>query len=448
MFLLYVHNSFVLAFLFTFPNLYQCLSSITVVGLSGGVAENIALKLSFNNRISLLLDSPPQSDLIKKSNQISIYVNEEERKEMALAISAGSTNTKVSDLVVSSDVIIALGDDGKDLVLDSSTKDQEGKLRRTEQLLFQVATSLDSKTPTRVKSVIYATSVANDPISNSKGSLFRKRSVPSIDQFRSWHNGNSNSGFGVLKYGKLIGGVPGKEPIPFLTMPLLEPELHPSYILNSLILTPLSAASESSANQYAESEICTRGSLCEAVCRLTEKALSSSGKGVEATGFIQSITGPIPSERDWEGLFSRLLSSSSRQEDVQLLQVEMEAINKPTALGNWLVDNWFPSALIDADAATILTGARPVRASKVSTDKDNEVKIKILWEDLQSDLTVMTAGALQIEVSPRSNPPAITVKRLSKGGALPGETMIVDKLVEAINKSVYKKQFCIPKVDK
>ena len=43
-----------------------------------------------------------------------------------------------------------------------------------------------------------------------------------------------------------------------------------------------------------------------------------------------------------------------------------------------------PQALIDADAATILRGARPVRAVKVA--ETGAVQIK--WEDLQSDLTV------------------------------------------------------------
>ena len=78
------------------------------------------------------------------------------------------------------------------------------------------------------------------------------------------------------------------------------------------------------------------------------------------------------------------MTSSS---NVELLRIDFGAINKPQALTNWLADVWFPQALIDADAATILRGARPVRAIKVA--ETGAVQIK--WEDLQPDLTVIAS---------------------------------------------------------
>ena len=74
-----------------------------------------------------------------------------------------------------------------------------------------------------------------------------------------------------------------------------------------------------------------------------------------------------------------------------------------------------PQALIDADAATILRGARPVRAVKIA--ETGAVQIK--WEDLQPDLTVKAAGGLEIRLQQGSTP-GLSVVRLSQG-SLPGE---------------------------
>ena len=43
--------------------------------------------------------------------------------------------------------------------------------------------------------------------------------------------------FSVVRYGKLTGGIPDVEPIPFMGFPLLEPEIHPSYVLRSVVLS-------------------------------------------------------------------------------------------------------------------------------------------------------------------------------------------------------------------
>jgi hypothetical protein len=123
---------------------------------------------------------------------------------------------------------------------------------------------------------------------------------------------------------------------------------------------------------------------------------------------------------------------------VELIRIAFGAINKPAALTNWIGDIWFPQALIEADAATILTGARPVRAVK-NLETGN---VQIKWEDLQPDLTVKAAGGLEIRVL-QGESPAISVVRLS-AGSLPGEMQLIDRLVEGINKNVYKRQICSP----
>jgi hypothetical protein len=55
---------------------------------------------------------------------------------------------------------------------------------------------------------------------------------------------------------------------------------------------------------------------------------------------------------------------------------------------------------------------------------------------------VKAAGSLDIRVIQGENP-AISVVRLSSG-ILPGERQLMDKLVEGVNKNVYKRQLCTP----
>lgn len=103
---------------------------------------------------------------------------------------------------------------------------------------------------------------------------------------------------------------------------------------------------------------------------------------------------------------------------------------------------WFPLALIEADAATILTGARPVRALKDPVTGAVQIK----WEDLMPDLTIKAAGALEIRIIEGENP-ALSVVRIA-GGSLPGEMQLMDRLVEGVNKNVYKRLICTPTEDK
>ena len=136
-------------------------------------------------------------------------------------------------------------------------------------------------------------------------------------------------------------------------------------------------------------------------------------------------------------------------------------------------------ALIEANAATILSGARPVRARKLPSPDPNRVDIHIAWEDLQPDLSVIfnlvvvvvvvvvvVAPQLRsrhstycqhyspeqvkpvgtVEISVSSEPPRLQVRRLTAGGELPGEEQLLDRLEEGIYKNAFKKQFCAPLV--
>ena len=130
----------------------------------------------------------------------------------------------------------------------------------------------------------------------------------------------------------------------------------------------------------------------------------------------------------------------------QVITIPFQEVLKPQLFLNWLVDSWFPQALIEADAAIILAGGRPVRI--VNPDKASkpplEQRLRIQWEDLKSDLTVTAVGYLEISFDTTTGPtPALVVKRYAKS-ALPGERQLMDKLLEGVNKNAYKKNFALP----
>lgn len=174
--------------------------------------------------------------------------------------------------------------------------------------------------------------------------------------------------------------------------------------------------------------MCTRNTLADAIIRKVAKAQTINA-------LVVSIVGAPPSDKEWDSLFQRMQQGAN----VELLSIEFGELKKPAALASWLVDSWFPQALIDADAATILRGARPVRAVKVS---DSLVQIK--WEELKADLSVSAAGGLDIRIDAAN--PSLSVVRSSgsSGASLPGEMQLVDKLLEGVNKNVFKRSMATP----
>ena len=124
--------------------------------------------------------------------------------------------------------------------------------------------------------------------------------------------------------------------------------------------------------------------------------------------------------------------------NAELLVIDFGSITKPQQMISWITDTWFPQALVEADAATVYAGARPVRATKTSP-----TTVQIKWEDLSPTFDVIPAGGLEITLETETNP-SLRVIRLNNK-PLPGEVQLMDKLVESINKQVYKKQFATPK---
>ena len=185
--------------------------------------------------------------------------------------------------------------------------------------------------------------------------------------------------FSLFRYGKLSGGVIGKEPVPFIGLPTLEPELHPSYKLKSCVLTrPFN-----SLFTVNDDDICTRDTLAEAIVQSISREES-----VEVQ--VLSTEGSELSELEWEKSFQRLATDGA----AELLRLDFARIDKLKQFSTWISSTWFPSALIDANAATILSGARPVRAVEQGVGV-----IHLVWEDVQSDLSVKRAGHLVVTIT-------------------------------------------------
>lgn len=406
-------------------------SQVVVIGGAGGVAETIASKLADSGAsVSVVLNRSPLSPVLaSQASRVALFVGDLDKKT-ATRVSASQT-VSLSELLDGKDVVVA--DDDGDETLPGVVKAQEGNGEGDK--VMNKALNVFSKS---IKSVTCASKVSTDD-NNKIGVLFKSKTSSA---YRSWCEQNGVP-FSAFQYGQLTGGIIGCEPTPFLGMPLLEPEVHPSYALRAVVM------SDPKLNKYAASELCTRDSLSEAVVKSLdpEVAGSKQKQSTPVEALVVSIVGKPTSPAGWKQLFARVQNAN----DLEVLRVSFQQILKPQLLLNWISDSWFPQALIEADAATILSGARPVKAvnsARNAASGSAPGTIKILWEDLKPDLTVASVGALEISLelpagSDDSRPPALVVKRVS-GAALPGEAQLMDRLQEGINKNVYKKQFCTP----
>eukprot|EP01041_Mallomonas_annulata_P011586 gene11586-24248_t len=386
------------------------MQKVAVIGVSGGVAEVISLKLKERGiETTTILDSRPCSPILSQSiskNEIKFYYGDIDK---GLSSLTSQSTSQIKD-ILNEKLVIIVGDEG-DEALRVTLPLSEDERRQARQMFGKVIKSL----PPTVKGVISALST----LSEDMGGLAKLMGDKGSTDLQQWCEQN-NKPFSNLKFGKLIGGVPGREPLPFFGLPLLEPELHPSYILRSAVLSV-------AFNKYAQNEICTRETLGEVLSRLVDKDLNIQAQ-------VISIAGKPPLDKEWDQIFARVVSKS----DVELLRIDFGAMLKMGPFTNWIVDSWFPQALIDADAATVLTGARPVRVVKTA----KEGVIRVMWEDVQPDLTIKPAGEHEIRLI-GGDSPALSVVRMTKG-ALPGEIQLMERLVEAVNKNAYKKQFCTP----
>jgi hypothetical protein len=104
---------------------------------------------------------------------------------------------------------------------------------------------------------------------------------------------------------------------------------------------------------------------------------------------LLSIAGSPPSDAEWTAMLARITGGKGSS----LLRIDFAEIPSRDKLCMWIQRDWFPRALVDADAATILTGARPVRAVV------RPEGVVITWETLRSDLTAEKVGELLVRTA-------------------------------------------------
>lgn len=398
---------------------------IAVVGMAGGLAETVINSLLEKGiDVSALLDEAPYSpeltNKLKNSNKNVLYYCDFDK-------STATTNQNSMPLtnLLENRLVVMIDDRGVDSLVGLGSKDEVDK--DVEKMMNKFISVL----PQSISGFVCATKFALASEENKIGKLFGSKTATS---YKSWCEKN-NIRFINLQYGSLIGSIPGCDPLPLVGLPLKEPEVDQSYVLRGVVINDLKS------NAYAATEKCSRDSLAESLLQ----SISNVGKDQKVLeALIISIVGKSPSAVEWKQLFSRVTNSNN----IDIVRIPFKDINKPTLLLNWISEFWFPQALIDADAATILTGARPVRAMNIKGKEPNEQIVKIAWEDLRPDLTSVAVGHLEISLEnvgskDEGKRPSIVVKRMATGN-LPGELQLMDKLVEGVNKNVYKKQFCTP----
>lgn len=294
------------------------MSNVAIVGVAGGAAETIAVRFSeegFN--VHAILDRKPFSPALNKAaadGKVETYVIDN-IQSLESVIGKNGRQLGTSNILSDKSVVIIGGDDGDTMFRGARSRDQVSESNVLLDRLFKVI-------PPSVKGVVCTSSAVSDPITPQGLGNFLGPKGSSA--WKKWCTDNSKP-FSLVRFGSLTGGVSGAEPIPFVGMPLLEPELHPSYVLRSVVLA------DPASNKYAATEVCTRDSLAEGVVQLVKRSLS-----LEA--LMVSIAGRPPASSEWDKLFARF--STSR--NAELLRVSMGAILKPQPFANWIVEQWFP----------------------------------------------------------------------------------------------------------
>lgn len=393
-------------------------SDFAVVGVAGGAAETVSCRLLEEGKnVVTILDREPSSPVIMEEAKKNggVYISEDLERDIQSLVPGMTAPTSVSS-VLGGKIVIAVGDPGDDDLRGNGDGDDGfGRLvKKVPSPALPMLAKLAKTIPDNIRSLVLTMSVSEDEDAMKAG--FAPFGAPASSKlFREWCEDKGKT-FSLFRYGKLSGGVTGNAPIAFVGLPTSDPELHPSYALRSCVLTrPFG-----NLVTMDTEDMCTRDTLAEAIVQSVESA-----KPVEAQ--LLSTVGKALSRAEWSNSFQRLSTEGSSE----LLRLDFASINKLKQLNTWICTSWFPSALIGANAAIILTGARPVRALS-----RGENKVELVWESINADLSVTKAGSLLMEIT--EAPPALVVTR-AQSGVLPGETELMDNLVENVQ-TIYRKK--------
>lgn len=242
-------------------------------------------------------------------------------------------------------------------------------------------------------------------------------------------------------------------------------------------------------------DVCVRGGIVKFLFQYLDKeflpiTLNNDGSTPSPSPLkasITSIEGNPLTTKDYSRLFQRLRSFTARAPSdgnkVEVLSFDFKQILRLPQFMAWLEDTWYFNALLEIKASTIGVGPRPTRLRIV-----NNSTMQLDWVDIShKDLEVYTVGALTFDFILNNNSPTEAVegeevsteskrrkKRGGRGGSssipdqlvisrvrfatpasqnkekedtsneLTAETLLLERLIEGINKNAYKKMFCLP----
>jgi hypothetical protein len=416
---------------------------VVIVGAAGSAAETVACKLLSpsldcpeRNDVTLILDRPPYSpDLQSVNKKLKVYYNDLDKGLVSVKDNKLKLDWKET---LDNKVVIGI-EDGGDKGIRGEKEIREPK-NEAMPLLVQLSKALASASSS-IGPIILATNAIDDQPINSPLALFNTRATTSI---RAWGS-STNSNIYTLVYNSLVGGVPGQEPAIFTSLPLIEPELHPSYAFPSTSYTYTTTGSNVDGDGISSTtnSICTRNSLANSIIALIVNKDIMLKKDV----LVSSTEGPELQLEDYKKLFISLNDAASTN-SVVLLNVLLEEV-RLKALYTYIIEEWFLTIFSDPTIATILKGPRPTRITSSSTGT-NSISISIIYEDIDSNLNTEKVGALVIEISEDTTNNKQYVLKVRRDVAkssrslskLPSESRIVDLLYEALNTVGLKKKLC------
>lgn len=246
----------------------------------------------------------------------------------------------------------------------------------------------------------------------------------------------------VVRHGRIFGGTPGQEPVPFTTGPCKAPRLAEHFEAQAVALSASSAVLRARDNNPLGrvQQRSGRPALAELTRRLLAPLGAAASGGASASGSapppppevtLLSLDGAAPTEAEWAAQFARLYEVAN---GVGLLRVAFDSVPKPQALAQWLTLDWGAATLSTISSYTKRAGARPVVIAPVRPDEGGlGAAVRVRWEDLASDgsMEARAVGALLVCVGPVAGGGgakwALTVSRegpepgSSLGTPLPGE---------------------------
>lgn len=242
-------------------------------------------------------------------------------------------------------------------------------------------------------------------------------------------------------------------------------------------------------------DVCVRGGIVKFLSQYLDKeflpiTLNNDGSTTSPSPLkasITSIEGNPLTTKDYSRLFQRLRSFTARAPSdgnkAEVLSFDFKQILRLPQFMAWLEDTWYFNALLEVKASTIGIGPRPTRLRIV-----NNSTMQLDWVDISpKDLEIYTIGALTFDFILNNKSPTEVVegeevnteskRRKKRGGRsastsipdqlvisrvrfatpasqnndkedtsneLTAETLLLERLIEGINKNAYKKMFCLP----